>query len=160
MKKISKVINFLHSEQDELIKSSVYLRNGFRTSVFVNQIEQSTFGCLYDTKRKLKSDICFITLQIVKMKLFESSQKQLALLDIEANQSPLNGKNLKACLQYGLSITSALVFLFLKANSFWEYMDSIFICSDVTTIAICFIGLYYIYFIIDTRMVLNKRNHI
>lgn len=73
------------------------------------------------------------------MKLFQVIQKNFLVLGISSNQPRLNGKLVKTCLVYALSVTLSAAFLFFEAKSFIEYTSNIYITTAVSVISTYFI---------------------
>lgn len=73
------------------------------------------------------------------MKIIQSGQKYLAMLGIGPNQSLKNVKFLSAISFYVENISGNLAFLFYEANTFYEYANSTFLATTITTAAICFV---------------------
>lgn len=72
------------------------------------------------------------------MKLFQSALKKFQNVGIRPNQSRLNGKVLMAFTCNWLGTIFDCIFIAREVHSFSELVNSIFLTSATTTIAMCF----------------------
>lgn len=64
------------------------------------------------------------------MKLFQNIQLDLSILGIDSNQTIRSRRKLVVtCLIYGLTMTSSVLFLGLKATTFNEFTNNIYTTS-------------------------------
>lgn len=74
------------------------------------------------------------------MKLFGSTQQNFSVLGITPNQSvqthPFNGKNSTTFFMYVLNCIFFLVYFFRVANSFGEYVISIYMTTATVVVAV------------------------
>lgn len=77
-----------------------------------------------------------------KMKLFQITQKNLAILGIDRNQStqkhPFNGRILLGFFLFGLFIILTSTFFFHEASSFREYTETIYTLSGTIACTVAF----------------------
>ena len=72
------------------------------------------------------------------MKLFQTVQRDLALMGIEQNQAPFNKRHLKGCLLFGANIFFGCVDFCLKVNHIKENMNNVFMLSTGMLIYIAY----------------------
>lgn len=72
------------------------------------------------------------------MKIFQSVLKNFESVGIRQNQSRLNGKLLLAFALYWLGSILDIVYIVRELNSFDEIVNTIFLLSATTAIAMCF----------------------
>lgn len=82
-----------------------------------------------------------------KMKLYQSAQRQFALLGISSQlliqKYPFNEKILLMSFSYICKIISFCMFMYYNVNTFREYTDSIYVTSTVVLIVICYANVVF-----------------
>lgn len=73
------------------------------------------------------------------MNIIQSGQKYLAILGVCPHKSLTNAKFLFAMTVYAINVSGNCIFLFYVADTFFEYANSIFLTTTITTAAVCFI---------------------
>lgn len=100
-------------------------------SASLKYIEHTELNIVFLSKQN-----CF---RSTKMKLFQRTQKYLAILGINPNQSiqkyQFNGRIWIGFFLLGLSIIFFSLFLFIEANNFCEYTEIIYILSGMIVCA-------------------------
>lgn len=72
------------------------------------------------------------------MKHFRLIRKNFALLGISLNQPRHNWNSVITFLVYGLAMISSIVFLVVKANTFFEYIQNIFITTSLILVGVIY----------------------
>lgn len=75
-----------------------------------------------------------------KMKIFQTFQKNFALIHFKRNERPFNRTHLRSVIESVASISSAYVYLFHGKYSVGEYMDSIYFVAVGTCVCIAFVN--------------------
>ena len=73
------------------------------------------------------------------MKLFQNSQKTMAILGINSNQQ--TGFNTRLMITFsmlGLGLISSAIFFFFEANTFEEYSNSAYVTTSIAVCSACF----------------------
>ena len=90
---------------------------------------------------EIKTELFLANISI-KMKLFQSVQRQFAELGINSQQLiqtyPFNRTILLISFSYVCNIISYSSFMYYEANTFREYTDSVYVTSTNVLVAICF----------------------
>lgn len=74
------------------------------------------------------------------MQLFQSIQRSLAMMGIGWNQHRSNLKIFMTFVLYWSLVALYCSFLLLEADEFREYMDTVYLISSTTMIALCFMN--------------------
>lgn len=82
-----------------------------------------------------------------KRKIFQMSQKYFTVLGISpilmVQSNPFNQKNLICFLVFGLQLISEFIYILYEAETFWDYIQSIYFCSVSILATVVFLILVF-----------------
>lgn len=80
----------------------------------------------------------------IKMKLFQTIQKNHAIVGIRSNQThAINGRVVVTFSIYVLGFTSCAIYLFHEANTFFEYSSNMFLTTGLIMIIVVYAIIFF-----------------